>query len=167
MKPTLFTFVLSLAALPVLAAAQDQAGLPPETAADPAPATRPAPASEQDPTLAKLKNLKPEDLEKVKKAINDASNFVGGIPVVEDNGKLAGILTNRDLRFEAHLHRPIVEIMTSTNLITAPIGTTLEKAKEIFTSGIDLAKSKNEIKTLRELKNAFQNFLFETDLEED
>ena len=61
MKPTLFTFVLSLAALPVLAAAQDQAGLPPETAADPAPAGRPAsaaPAAEQDPTLAKLKNLK-------------------------------------------------------------------------------------------------------------
>ena len=86
MKPTLFTFVLSLAALPVLAAAQDQAGLPPETAADPAPAGRSAsaaPAAEQDPTLAKLKNLKPEDLEKVKKAINDASNFVGGIRLQE------------------------------------------------------------------------------------
>lgn len=92
MKPTLFTFVLSLAALPVLAAAQDQAELPPQTAADPAPAGRPAsaaPAAEQDPTLAKLKNLKPDDLEKVKKAINDASNFVGGIRLQEALQSLA------------------------------------------------------------------------------
>lgn len=43
----------------------------------------------------------------------------------------------------------------------------IKKAKEIFTSGIDLAKAQNEVKALRELQNAYQNFLFETDMEED
>jgi IMP dehydrogenase len=46
--------------------------------------------------------------------------------------KLVGILTNRDLRFEAHPKRSISEIMTTENLITAPVGTTLEQAKEIL-----------------------------------
>ena len=47
-------------------------------------------------------------------------------------GKLVGILTNRDLRFETDDSRPIGEVMTSKNLITAPVGTTLEKAKELL-----------------------------------
>ena len=54
---------------------------------------------------------------------------IGGIPITE-GGKLVGILTNRDLRFETSYDRPVRELMTKENLITAPIGTTLEKAKE-------------------------------------
>lgn len=54
---------------------------------------------------------------------------IGGIPIVDKQGHLTGILTNRDLRFETNLQRPIKELMTSENLVTAPIGTTLEQAK--------------------------------------
>jgi len=53
---------------------------------------------------------------------------ISGVPIV-DAGELVGILTNRDLRFERDLSRPVSEIMTSKNLVTAPIGTTLEDAK--------------------------------------
>jgi IMP dehydrogenase len=54
---------------------------------------------------------------------------IGGIPITE-RGRLVGILTNRDLRFEQNLDRPVRELMTSKNLIVAPIGTNLERAKE-------------------------------------
>lgn len=57
---------------------------------------------------------------------------IGGIPVVDDNGKLVGIITNRDLRFQKDLGRPIEQIMTKDNLITAPEGITLEKAEVIL-----------------------------------
>jgi len=59
-------------------------------------------------------------------------NRIGGIPVVDDEGHLVGILTNRDLRFETNTERPIAELMTKENLITAPIGTTLQQAEEIL-----------------------------------
>jgi IMP dehydrogenase len=54
---------------------------------------------------------------------------IGGIPITEGS-KLVGILTNRDMRFEQNYDRPVKELMTKERLITAPIGTTLEKAKE-------------------------------------
>jgi IMP dehydrogenase len=54
---------------------------------------------------------------------------IGGIPITE-GGKLVGILTNRDLRFEKNPHRLVSELMTTHNLITAPIGTSLEQAKD-------------------------------------
>jgi IMP dehydrogenase len=57
---------------------------------------------------------------------------IGGIPIVDDRNVLAGILTNRDLRFEVALDRPVRDLMTTKNLITAPIGTDLKKAKEIL-----------------------------------
>jgi IMP dehydrogenase len=57
---------------------------------------------------------------------------IGGIPVVGNNRKLIGILTNRDLRFETQMDRPVKEIMTSQNLVTAPVGTTLVQAREIL-----------------------------------
>lgn len=57
---------------------------------------------------------------------------IGGIPVVDDNRRLVGIVTNRDLRFERNMNRPIAEVMTSENLITTDVGTNLEKATEIF-----------------------------------
>jgi IMP dehydrogenase len=56
---------------------------------------------------------------------------ISGVPIT-DGGKLVGILTNRDLRFEQNVKRPIHEIMTPAPLITAPEGTSLEKAKEIL-----------------------------------
>lgn len=55
---------------------------------------------------------------------------IGGIPIVDQSYKLIGILTNRDLRFETDEQRSVRELMTSENLITAPLGTTLEQAKE-------------------------------------
>jgi IMP dehydrogenase len=57
---------------------------------------------------------------------------IGGIPVVDQQGKLIGILTNRDLRFETNFTKPVKEIMTKENLITAPKGTTMLQAKEIL-----------------------------------
>jgi len=57
---------------------------------------------------------------------------ISGVPITDEQGKLVGILTNRDLRFEDALGQPIREYMTSKNLITAPIGTTLDEAREIL-----------------------------------
>lgn len=58
---------------------------------------------------------------------------ISGVPIVEGaNRKLVGIITNRDLRFEKNYNRPIREVMTSGNLVTAPVGTTLSDAKEIL-----------------------------------
>jgi IMP dehydrogenase len=59
-------------------------------------------------------------------------NKIGGIPVVDKNKKLVGILTNRDLRFETDNSRKVSEVMTKENLITAPEGTDLTKAKKIL-----------------------------------
>jgi IMP dehydrogenase len=59
-------------------------------------------------------------------------NKIGGIPIVDNNQKLVGILTNRDLRFETSLTKKVREVMTKENLITAPEGTDLTKAKKIL-----------------------------------
>ena len=59
-------------------------------------------------------------------------NKIGGIPVVDKNKKLVGILTNRDLRFETDVTRKVSEVMTKENLIIAPEGTDLKKAKKIL-----------------------------------
>jgi IMP dehydrogenase len=57
---------------------------------------------------------------------------IGGIPVIDENGKLRGIITNRDLRFQKDMSVPIERIMTKENLITAPEGITLEKAEDLL-----------------------------------
>jgi len=57
---------------------------------------------------------------------------IGGIPIVDDNGKLLGIVTNRDLRFEKNYSRSISEVMTSENLVTVSEGTSLEDAEDIL-----------------------------------
>ena len=57
---------------------------------------------------------------------------IGGIPIIDKDHKLTGILTNRDLRFEENLERSVTEVMTSENLITAPQGTTLNNARQIL-----------------------------------
>ena len=69
--------------------------------------------------------------------VADANNAmrehkIGGIPVVDNNGVLRGIVTNRDLRFEHNNERAIVEVMTEKNLITAPVGTSLKDAESIL-----------------------------------
>src|SRR5499427_7909778 len=57
---------------------------------------------------------------------------ISGIPVTREDGKLVGILTNRDLRFETRYDLPVSAVMTSRNLITVPVGTTLEEAEAIL-----------------------------------
>jgi IMP dehydrogenase len=60
---------------------------------------------------------------------------ISGVPITEDGskeGRLVGILTNRDLRFETNVNRPISEVMTHENLITVPVGTTLDSARQIL-----------------------------------
>ena len=69
--------------------------------------------------------------------LEDANNLMGkfrisGVPITDDDGKLVGIITNRDLKFEEDYKRPIKECMTSENLITAPVGITLDEAKKIL-----------------------------------
>ncbi|HVW62270.1 MAG TPA: IMP dehydrogenase [Puia sp.] len=59
-------------------------------------------------------------------------NKIGGIPIVDNNKVLVGILTNRDLRFEDNKRRKVSEVMTRENLITAPEGTDLKKAEKIL-----------------------------------
>ena len=57
---------------------------------------------------------------------------VSGVPITEDGGRLVGILTNRDLRFEKNLRQPVSAVMTTANLVTAPIGTTLAAAEKLL-----------------------------------
>jgi len=57
---------------------------------------------------------------------------ISGVPIVDGEGRLVGIITNRDLQFERNLQRPIREVMTAEGLVTAPIGTTLDEAERIL-----------------------------------
>ena len=57
---------------------------------------------------------------------------ISGVPIVDDDGVLVGILTNRDLRFETDTSQPVSALMTSRDLVTAPVGTTLEEAEAIL-----------------------------------
>lgn len=59
-------------------------------------------------------------------------NKIGGIPIIDKNQKLVGILTNRDLRFQDDLKKKVSEVMTKENLLTAPEGTDLKKAEQLF-----------------------------------
>jgi IMP dehydrogenase len=80
--------------------------------------------------------LDPVTLE-INSTVRDAEKImrefkIGGIPIVDSNGKLLGIITNRDLRFQKDMALPIEQIMTKENLITAPEGITLEKAEVLL-----------------------------------
>jgi IMP dehydrogenase len=57
---------------------------------------------------------------------------ISGVPITDANGVLVGILTNRDLRFEANVHQPVSALMTERDLVTAPVGTSLDQANEIL-----------------------------------
>lgn len=75
--------------------------------------------------------LKPTDtLETAFKVMRE--NRIGGIPIVDDAGKLVGILTNRDIRFHQPSQQPIGEVMTKDRLITVPEGTSLEEAEQVL-----------------------------------
>ncbi|ACL70793.1 inosine-5'-monophosphate dehydrogenase [Halothermothrix orenii H 168] len=75
--------------------------------------------------------LKPDNLIVEAEAL--MSKFkISGVPIVDENRKLVGIITNRDLRFVKDYNRPIHEVMTDEDLVTAPVGTTIEQAKEIL-----------------------------------
>ena len=73
---------------------------------------------------------------RIHEALNLMKKYrISGVPITEDGhkeGRLVGILTNRDLRFEANTHRAIADVMTRENLVTVPVGTTLDQAKDIL-----------------------------------
>ncbi len=71
--------------------------------------------------------------QKIRDALEMMAKYrISGVPITKSNGKLVGILTNRDLRFETDLDTLISERMTKKNLVTVPVGTTLEEAKELL-----------------------------------
>src|SRR6187200_3747912 len=73
---------------------------------------------------------------RIYEALDLMKNYrISGVPITEDGskeGRLVGILTNRDLRFETNVHRPIEEVMTKERLFTLPVGTTLDQARELL-----------------------------------
>ncbi len=87
---------------------------------------------------------------------------ISGVPVTE-NGKLVGILTNRDLRFETNYDQPIYNLMTKENLVTAPVGTSLEDAKRLLAKHriekLPLVDSEGNLKgliTIKDIEKAIQ-----------
>ena len=75
--------------------------------------------------------LRPSD--RVRDALAVMERYhISGVPITDEQGKLVGILTNRDLRFEEDLDQPIERLMTKENLITVPVGTTLDEARDIL-----------------------------------
>jgi len=75
--------------------------------------------------------MRPE--QKIREALDVMAYYkISGVPVTDVSGRLAGILTNRDLRFETDLDKRIDELMTSENLVTVPEGTTMDEAKALL-----------------------------------
>jgi len=69
----------------------------------------------------------------LREALNLMARFkISGVPIVDGQGRLVGIITNRDLQFETNVDRPIHQAMTKDNLVTAPEGTTLDEAEQIL-----------------------------------
>lgn len=100
--------------------------------------------------------------------VYDADELMGkykisGVPIVDSEGKLVGIITNRDMRFISDYNTKIGEVMTKNNLITAPIGTTLEQAQEILRTHkiekLPLVDEKGYLKgliTIKDIEKAIQ-----------
>ncbi len=93
--------------------------------------------------------------------VADANELMGkyrisGVPICRD-GKLVGILTNRDMRFLTDFSQPIGEVMTKDNLVTAPVGTTMEQAQEILRQHriekLPIVNEKGELKGLVTIKD--------------
>src|SRR5687767_3260856 len=69
----------------------------------------------------------------VREALNVMERYhISGVPVVDEDGHLVGIITNRDLRFETRFDMPVSEVMTKQPLVTVPVGTTLDQAKAVL-----------------------------------
>ena len=95
---------------------------------------------------------------KIKDALEIMSNYkISGVPIVNDKGHLEGIITNRDIRFETNYDRPIHEVMTSEDLITAPENINLEDALRILKSHkiekLPLVDDENHLKGLITIKD--------------
>ena len=100
--------------------------------------------------------------------VYDADELMGkykisGVPIVDSEGKLVGIITNRDMRFISDYNTKIGDVMTKENLITAPIGTTLEQAQEILRTHkiekLPLVDEKGYLKgliTIKDIEKAIQ-----------
>jgi len=84
---------------------------------------------------------------------------ISGVPIVDENRKLVGILTNRDLRFVQDYNRPISEVMTDNGLVTGPVGTTVEEAKK------ELQKHKIEKLPLVDNNNVLKGLITIKDIE--
>lgn len=91
-----------------------------------------------------------------------AKYHISGVPICE-NGKLVGIITNRDLRFEQNREKKVYEIMTCENLVTAPEGTTLDEAKKILAQNkiekLPIVDENNKLKgliTTKDIKKAIK-----------
>ncbi|MBP2002785.1 IMP dehydrogenase [Paenibacillus shirakamiensis] len=103
-----------------------------------------------------------------KHLVSDAEEVMGkyrisGVPIVDDNQKLVGILTNRDLRFIHNYNIAIEEVMTHENLVTAPVGTTLQEAELILQKHkiekLPLVDEQNVLKgliTIKDIEKAIQ-----------
>jgi IMP dehydrogenase len=91
-------------------------------------------------------------------------NGIAGFPVINKSGKLVGILTHRDLRFETRRNLKVKNFMTKKNLITAPVGTTLEKAKTILqkyrVEKLPLVESKGILKGMITVKDIQKNIKY-------
>nr|WP_239565576.1 IMP dehydrogenase [Brevibacillus fulvus] len=88
---------------------------------------------------------------------------ISGVPIVDENNKLVGILTNRDLRFVHDFSTPITQVMTKDNLVTASVGTTLQQAEEILQKHkiekLPLVDEQNVLKgliTIKDIEKAIQ-----------
>ena len=100
--------------------------------------------------------------------LKDADELMGrykisGVPICDEDNKLIGIITNRDLRFETDFTKKIKESMTSENLVTAPVGTTLEEAQRILSTHkiekLPIVDSKMHLKgliTIKDIEKAIQ-----------
>ncbi len=82
---------------------------------------------------------------------------ISGVPITDNDGKLVGIVTNRDLRFETNFNRKISEVMTREDLVTAPVGTTLQDAQHILqmhkVEKLPLVDEHNHLKGLITIKD--------------
>src|SRR5260221_55754 len=85
---------------------------------------------------------------------------ISGVPIVDDRGRLVGIITNRDLQFERELDRPIRDAMTKDRLVTAPVGTGLDEAERILAKHriekLPVVDDKGILKGLITIKDIFK-----------
>jgi len=89
---------------------------------------------------------------------------ISGVPIVDDAGRLVGIITNRDLQFERQLDRPIRDAMTKDRLVTAPVGTTLDEAEKTLAKHriekLPVVDDKGVLKGLITIKDIFKRRQF-------